>query len=235
MQQANALAVERLSEVTRQQSAAQAEAERRRELFVVAEQALDGVLALMDRQIRENAPSVQAPTTESLRPYKTPLTGWVLNGATMWLDHPVAIEIGADLIETPLLSFDVIAYTTIRLRWPTSRRDYGGRSHSLWYCNAQEPDSFRWYETAFMETFGGDSPCVPFDLAPASPDASLALSRGIHTHQVAWPFTPFDQGDDESFIERWMGWFGDAAQGLMRRPQRLPERDPEGSWRRENE
>ena len=233
LQQANALAVDNLAEVTRQQSAAQAEAERRSELLVVAEYALDGVLALLDRQIKENAPAVQIPSAESLLPYKTPLKGWALNSATMWVDHPTAIELGTTLLQISLLPFDVIAYTTIRLRGPTDRRDYLGRSHTLWYCDAQEPGAYRWYETAFMETFGGDGPCIPFDLAPASADASLALSSATHTHQVAWPFTSFDQGDDGSFIERWMGWFGDAAQGLMRRPRRLPELDPSGSWRRE--
>ena len=232
LQQANVIAVERLAEATRRESAAQAEAERRSQLYAVAEQAFDGVLALLDRQIKENAPSIQIPSTESLLPYKTPLKGWALNSATMWVDHPTAIELGTDLLQIPSLPFEVIAYTTIRLRGSTGRRDYIGRSHSLWYCDAQEPGSFRWYETAFMETFGGDGPCVPFDLAPASADASLALSPATHTHQVAWPFTPFDQGDDESFIERWMGWFGGAAQGLMRRPRRLPELDPSGSWRR---
>ena len=44
LQQANALAVERLAEATRQKSAAQAEAERRSELYAVAEQALDSIL-----------------------------------------------------------------------------------------------------------------------------------------------------------------------------------------------
>ena len=235
LQQANALVVEQLAEVTRQQSADQAEVDRRRELYAVAEQALDGVLALLDRQIKENAPSVQVPSNESLRP--SPIKTWALNNAAMWMDHPRALALGADLsdrLHLQLLPFDVIAYTTIGLRDSTGRRDYSGRSHSLWYCDAQEPGSFRWYETAFMETFGGDSPFVPFDLAPLSADASLALSSATHTHQVAWPFTPFDQGDDESFIERWMGWFGDAAQGQMRRPQQLPESNPGGSWRREN-
>ena len=237
LQQANALAVERLAEATRQQSADQAEVDRRHELYAVAEQALDGVLALLDRQIKENAPSVRVPSNESLRPYHTPIKRWALNNAAMWMDHPRALALGADLsdrLQLQLLPFDVIAYTTIGLRDSTGRRDYSGRSHSLWYCDAQEPGSFRWYETAFMETFGGDSPFVPFDLAPLSADASLALSSATHTHQVAWPFTPFDQGDDESFIERWMGWFGDAAQGQMRRPQQLPESNPGGSWRREN-
>ena len=235
LQQANAHNVERLAEASRQQSVAQAEAERRSELFVVAQQALENVLALFDRQIRGNAPSVQIPSTESLRPYKTPLMAWTLNSATMWMDHPTAIELGADLLKITVLPFDVIAYTTIRLRGSTGRRDYSGRSHSLWYCDAQEPGVFRWYETAFMETFGGDSPYVPFDLPPTSADASLALFPTTHTHQVAWPFTPFDQGEDESFIERWMGWFGDAAQGQMRRPRQLPESNPSGSWRRDSE
>ena len=68
---------------------------------------------------------------------------------------------------------------------------------------------FRWYETAFMKRFGGDNRIAPFAMPPGGQDAALALSPALlHTHRVAWPFKPTDQGDEESFTERWMGWFG---------------------------
>ena len=51
-------------------------------------------------------------------------------------------------------------------------------------------------------------------------------------YQVAWPFTPIDQGNEAEFIERWMAWFADAAEGRLQHPSQMPERDPRGSWRR---
>ena len=132
------------------------------------------------------------------------------------------------------LPFDVVAHTSISLSVPRDRYGYTGRSHSLWYCDAQHEGGFRWYETAFMITFGGSERrgFAPFDMHPGDPDAMLALSPVMHTHQVAWPFTPIDQGDEDAFIERWMGWIGEAAQSQMRRPSTLPEVNPQGSWRR---
>ena len=68
--------------------------------------------------------------------------------------------------------------------------------------------------------------------APDSSDAATAISPGLHTYQLARPFIPIDQGDEESFIERWMGWLGEAAQGQLLYPSQLPELDAQGSWRR---
>ena len=47
------------------------------------------------------------------------------------------------------------------------------------------------------------------------------------SYQVAWPFAPIDQGDEGDFIERWLGWFAEGAQGLLRHPSSMPERRPE--------
>ena len=223
LQQADAYAVERQTEAARQQSAAQAEAERRYELHAASEQALDGILALLDRRIKDNAPSIQTSLSTSLM-------RWALNDAAMWVDGSKSMGVGRD----QSLPFEVINHTRISISIPADRRGYIGRSHSLWYCDAQEQGIFRWYETAFMETFRGGVPFVPFAMPPYSSDASLALSPAMHTHQVAWPFMPIDQGDDENFIERWMGWFGEAAQGQMRYPSQVPELNPSGSWRRES-
>ena len=30
--------------------------------------------------------------------------------------------------------------------------------------------------------------------------------------QVAWPFTELVTGEPEEFVDRWVGWFGDAVQ-----------------------
>ena len=224
LQQADVYAVERQTEVARQQSADQAEAERRYELHAASEQTLEGTLALLDRRIKDNAPSIQtSPHTSLMR--------WALNDAAMWVDGSKSMGVGGD----QSLPFEVINHTRISVRGPAGRGEHLGRSHSLWYCDAQEQGVFRWYETAFTGTFRRvkrDGVFDPFALPPESQDASMALSPTTYTYRVAWAFMAIDQGDEEGFIERWVGWFGDAAQGQLRYPSSGPELDPGGSWRR---
>ena len=218
LQQANALAVQRKAEDERQQSAAQVEAERRRTLRAAAEQSLETALALLHQQIADNAPAVRAAGS--------PPRSWALNDATLRVGTiTVAVPKPDERMQLP---FDVVAHTSISLSVPRDRYGYTGHSHSLWYCDAQDEGEFRWYETAFMITFGGSERrgFAPFDMHPGDPAAMLALSSVTHTHQVAWPFTPIDQGDEDAFIERWMGWIGEAPQGQIRRPSTLPEVNP---------
>ena len=221
LQQANSLAVEREAEEARQQSSAQVEAERRRELRADADQSLENILALLDRQIKDAASSVRA-RADSLR------KSWELNGATLSVDVPKPVKPGADRD----LPFEVIAHTKISVSVSADRSGYTGRSHSLWYCDAQEQGVVRWYETAFMETLGTNRPFAPFAMPPGASDTATAISPTLHTYQVARPFMPIDQGDEDSFVERWMGWFGEAAQGQLHYPSRLPEMETQGSWRR---
>ena len=223
LQQANVLAVERQAEETRQRSAAQAEGERRNDLFADAEQALQNTLALLDRRIKEEAPAVETGHTGHGPSTMT----WKLNTGSMSVDFPKGVGLGRD----QSLPFEVIVHTQIVASMPADRRGYAGRSHSLWFCDAQEPGVFRWFETAFM-TLGSENSLAPFAMNPDARDAAIALSPTIHIYQVAWPFMPIDQGDEDDFIERWIGWFGDAAQRQLRYPNRLPEIDPHGSWRR---
>ena len=221
LQQANARAVERQAEAERDRSAAQAEAERRIELHSIAVQSLEIILALLDRQIRDNAPSADTSPGSSLK-------RWGLNDAAIWLDVPKVVGLTRDRG----LPFAVIAHTNISVSGPADRSGYIGRSHSLWYCDAQEQGVFRWYETAFMELFCENIPFAPFAIPPDSSKAAEAISPGLHSVNLARPFIPIDQGDEDSFVERWMGWFGEAAQGQSRYPRRLPELEVQGSWRR---
>ena len=118
--------------------------------------------------------------------------------------------------------FDVIAHTTISVRKPQDRFEYEGRSHSLWYCDAQEKGVYRWYEMAFMQAWGGGIFNVaPFDLAPE--EAGIVFSNVVGTRQLARRPRPFDQGEEEQFIERWIDWFASAADGTLQYPSRLPE------------
>ena len=223
LQQANAVAVERQAEEARQKSIAQVEAERRRNLADAADHSLDNIGALLNQSIVDNASGIQL-----LSQGKTRI--WSLNDAKIQVSAPASATQGTD----KHLPFDVIAYTDISVVNPADRYGYTGRSHSLWYCDAHEAGVFRWYETAFMQIFGRPRKrdVAPFSMSPNVEDVALALSPAMQKYKVAWPFIPIDQGDEESFIERWIGWFALAAQDQLSYPSNMPERDTQGSWRR---
>ena len=219
LQQANALAVEQQTEQFRRQSADQAAAVRRKELYGVAGQALDGIWDLLGEQVTDNAPAAQAYTGGVKR-------GWSLNEAHLSVD---TIKMAKSPAEASI-PFEVIAYTTVSVVKPADQRGYTGRSHSLWYCDAKAPGVFRWYETAFWSLNGNDG-ATPFDMPPERRHVEGALSRAMHPYAVAWPFTPIDQGEEENFVEQWIQWFAQAANGELHRPSRLPEKEASGSWR----
>ena len=224
LQRAHGLAVERESEAARQQSAAQSEAERRAELYQAAEQALAHVGELLHAQITANAPG-SAPSGGALWPC-------TLNDARLSVEpvRTARVPFTEDRYHPP---FEVVAYSHIVVSFPADQYGYEGRSHSLWYCDAQEPGVFRWYEMAFMVNpfIPSRGRLDPFALDPGD-EAYGALSPVMAEYQVAWPFTPIDQGNENEFVERWIAWFADAAQGRLRHPSHMPERDPGGSWRR---
>ena len=221
LQQANDLAVQRKAEAARQQSIAQSEAERRIELSDAAAQSLGYILRLLDNEIEENA---------SASNYSPEASSWVrsLNEAELRVDASKLTGLQSDADSL----FEVVAYSRITLRITPGWDRYEGRSHSLWYCDAQEAGIFRWYETAFMISLfvPKRGRLDPFALDPGQ-EAYAAHSPIMTTHQVAWPFMPIDQGEEDKFIERWIGWFADAAQGSLRHPSTMPELDPRGSWR----
>jgi tRNA A-37 threonylcarbamoyl transferase component Bud32 len=125
--------------------------------------------------------------------------------------------------------FDIIAYSSVSLHFHRPHQRYQGRSHSLWYCDAQAAGRYHWYETAFMT---GNlramtiSRC-PYALQP--PHASRAFVTG--PLNVAWPFTALIGSNLNEFIGRWATWLAAAAQGTLSRPSQFPDRDPRGSWR----
>ena len=121
--------------------------------------------------------------------------------------------------------FDVIAFTAIAARKPRDRHQYEGRAHSLWFCDAHDEGVYRWYELAFMISplIAQRSTVEPFALAPTDNYAALALTPVTDVRQVVWQPLPFDQGDDEQFIERWIEWFAAAADGSLSHPSHMPE------------
>lgn len=229
LQEANRAVVEERAKAEAKLAAARTEEQRREALAAVAKQSLDNVIAALDAAIAEAAPG-------SERTNATTATGWAraLGKATIQTNAVQPANLANFGPRQP--PFDLLAFTSIGVRIPTDAYGYDGRSHSLWFCDAKEQGVYRWYETAFMHTpFPGNrasSSTDPFALPPG-PEAGQAIGPGIGTYQVAWPFQAFDQGDEAGFIDRWLAWFGQGAQGQLGHPQRMPELpDASKSWRR---
>ena len=222
LQQANAVIVKQKAEKSRQISIAKTEEARRIELSQVAERSLVRIVNSLNEQIVINAPNVSQAGWS-----------WALSQAKLSIES-------LEHIGPPWrgrnhnLPFDVVSFSKVTIDSPRDSHGYEGRSHSLWYCDAQADGTYRWFETAFMYCpFRRISSAHnPFALDPEE-SASEALSTVSGTEfQAAWPFTPIDQGNESEFIERWIGWFADAASGSLYRPNRMPEKEPDGSWRR---
>lgn len=211
LQQANSEAVRQQAERDRQESVARSESERRFELSQAARQSLEHVVGLLRDQILANAPAGE-------------LSGGLAQWAWALCEGRLSVE-PSRVAESELgeasyrLPFEVVAYSSMSVTTLQERYGYKGRSHSLWYCDAQAEGAFRWYETAFMISplLSERSRLRPFALDPGK-EACIAIMPGINENQVAWPFTPIDQGNENDFIERWMDWFAQAAQGGLSPP-----------------
>lgn len=226
LQEANRAETRRRGETARRESEQQSEAERREGLVKAATQSLAHIAGALREAIVGAAPSASHQVGRH--------GGWSirLNPAELQLTPPEAIRSAVwGSWGTP--PFDVITHAALILTIPADRNQYEGRSHSLWYCDAQDKGRYQWFETAFMVT-----PLIakrglkdPFALSPGD-DAAKAVGPGMTEYQVAWPFTALSIGDLDEFINRWAGWFADASQGQLRHPSSMPERSPQGSWRR---
>lgn len=222
LQQANAVVVNRKAEESRRVSIAKTKEARRVELSQVARQSLDRIVGLLNEQIMINAPSVNHT-----------VGAWTLNQAKLSIESLENTRLPRESRNYDL-PFNVVSFSKVTIDIPRDSHGYEGRSHSLWFCDAQKAGKYRWYETAFMycPLRRISSAHNPFALDPEE-SASEALSTiSGTTFQAAWPFTPIDQGNEGEFIEQWMGWFADAASGNLYSPTYMPEKDPEGSWRR---
>lgn len=128
--------------------------------------------------------------------------------------------------------FRVIAEAVITVNQTRASGAYEGRSHSLWFCDAHEKGRFAWHETAFMDVGLGmrTTPSVdPFSRDPRS--AQIAFARVMGGVQLAWPVEELDRADPTEFVDRWIGWFGDAASGTLQHPSSMPEKQTAGSYR----
>jgi serine/threonine-protein kinase len=214
--------VARRSESERLESEKRSMAEVRKDLF------RDG--SAMRRSLQEEL--IQA-VLEAI-PSATHGASGKLKGATISV-AAAQLEL-APVSETPVSpweweapKFDVVAHSAIIVRIPRDRYDYGGRSHSLWYCDALEVGRFEWVEIGFMVSplLGKSTVMRPFMADPGMVSAK-ALWTGMSEYQLAWPM---ERLDSESFIDRWANWLGDAAQGRLQAPSTMPERPTPRVWR----
>ena len=128
--------------------------------------------------------------------------------------------------------FRVIAEAAITVNQTRASGGYQGRSHSLWFCDAHDEGRFAWHETAFMDVALGMrvAPSVdPFSRDPRS--AQVAFANVMGTVQLAWPVEELDRADPSEFVDRWIGWFADAASGTLQHPPSMPEKPTQGSYR----
>jgi hypothetical protein len=215
--------VARIGEEARRTLAAQVETERRAELFAAAKAMFLVAERGLADYIHEHAPAASS--------------GWPmrLGGAKLDLTAPTLSPAGSHL------PFDVIANAEIRVDQAAfGGGSYVGRMHSLWYCDAQEKGRYAWYETAYMRHplmqkpgahFDVGKLFEPFSSSPNDEIAEQALSMGMGTYQVAWPFTPLLDDELDGFVERWATWFAQASDGRLAKPSTMPERNVYGSWR----
>jgi serine/threonine protein kinase len=179
------------------------------------------------------------------------LTGTIASGWSIQLGRGV-IGFGSNgsQVKASLrrrLPFDVIGICGISVQCLPEKRDssQSGRSHSLWFCDAKVEGSYSWFETAFSNVVKPMEGNIVVNMAkpqasyagdPSSPDVMSALgpSEREPEHarcQVVWPFTPLIVDDLDDFMERWVTWFAQAAQGdqsYLTARSTVPVR---GSWR----
>ncbi|WP_103341290.1 protein kinase domain-containing protein [Amycolatopsis sp. CA-126428] len=214
----------RRGEGARERSEQRSEDERRGRLFEAAELNLARIATTVKDTLAGAAPSAVVDSGG---------TGWTirLNQAELSLDEISGASAGCwGASERP--PFDVIAHTRLTVAMPPDRFRYAGRSHSLWYCNAQDEEKYQWFETAFMVSplRPFRAAVHPFALAPGS-DAAEAIANGLTDSQLAWPFTPLVVGRLDDFLDRWAGYLAEASTGGLAHPGRMPERPVDGSWR----
>jgi serine/threonine-protein kinase len=128
------------------------------------------------------------------------------------------------------LPFDLVAGGSIRVEMPAVTDRWAGRSHNLWYCDAQNEGEYFWFETAF-HSMTKRWRLEPYSRSPHERDTHLALQRVTHSEQVARQFRPLVGAELEAFVENWLERFAQAAEGALPRPLVMPEGSPAGTWR----
>lgn len=218
LQEVQKAVVERQGEEAARMSAQKSKEEVRRELFQAAKQSLDIITEALRERVLEAAPATQVSASNDRLVLQ-------LGDGALVVDPVQAAPADCLAAFDYEPAFDVIAYTAIAARKPRDRYGYEGRAHSLWFCDAHDEGVYRWYELAFMISplIAERSTLEPFAFAPTDEYAGAALTPVTDVRQIAWQPLPFDQGEEEQFIERWLDWFAAAADGSLSHPRTMPE------------
>lgn len=220
LQAANLAETERRGEQARRNSAEQSATEKRAALEQAANYSLRAIISSLRETILLAAPAATLRGSDG---------GWSISLGEATLSYAGVTRTPANAWgawHDEVADLDVIAHTYLKLEFPLTLIGWDGRSHSLWFCNHAIRAEFGWFEGAFMNAAMLAKPqprTVPYALPP-SEMAAKALSRVISEFQVAWPFSALQVGELDEFVDRWAGWFGDAAAGRLQYPDRLPER-----------
>jgi serine/threonine-protein kinase len=228
---ANHAEVQRRAAAQKQASIAATAAEQRVERQKASRVTLARVATSLHEAITNAEPAAESTPTTKSRVW--PGGGWSLQLGPATLTFSGAGERSFDWGEWEAPAFEVDAVASLSLTIPRDMAEYEGRSHSLWFGDIQEAGRFAWFETAFMVSAflprcGRQN---PLGLDP-SEQAAKAVWTGMAEFQVAWPFTRLEPDDLDDFVERWAGWFAAAATGQLAHPSAMPERPPQGTWRR---
>lgn len=217
LQGANQQVIKAQAETARIASEKRTAEEKRLALFQAATKSLDRIYAEISELIQDGAPA----TLVNKQP---DLIGHKLNDAYLSLVSAAPADNDWGKYGAPKI--DVVACAEVNLQVPRDRYDYGGRSHSLWYCDAKVAGEYGWYETAFMLNPLVSQRAVqdPFSLTKGE-DSAQALLPITAKFQLAWPVERVSPDNMDEFIERWVEWFAKAANGDLSRSSRMPERD----------
>ncbi|MBR7838597.1 serine/threonine protein kinase [Actinospica durhamensis] len=223
--EANRAHVARVAESQRSESKQQTESERRQELFEAARASHRWIAQTLVVRLKGAASSGEDRVHAD-------------GGVTFSLGDANLYMTGASTApQATNARFDVIARATVLLSFANGRHGYKGRSHSLWYCDAQSAGEYYWYETAFMHTpypgFAMSSTLEdidPFSLDPGT-DAWAAINPGIARTQLAWPFNRIEPTAPDEFITRWGNWLAAAAAAQLTHPSSMPERSTDNCHR----
>ncbi|MBM4590150.1 protein kinase [Rhodococcus hoagii] len=144
--------------------------------------------------------------------------------AKLVIEGPIAVDANS------AIPFDVVCTGRISVEMTGVTDRWAGRSHSIWYCDAQNEGEYYWYETAF-HNLSSSFRLEPYSRAASGRDTEMALQRVIHNEQVAVGFTALVGEAVDEFVERWIERFALAARDQLPRPMVMPEGNVQGTWR----
>lgn len=211
--EASRRAAERAAVLSAAEECEATEKERRDALFDSARQTFQAIPHAFLGELRANSPTASLLTSADRGRLAFVAQ---LGAGTLSLSVPVQVEPWSE-------AFEVIAEARIQVTQVPGSERYTGRSHSLWFCDAEEEGSFAWFELAFKDSPRRPRPpIVPYAASPH--EVRHALTRVIGGEQLAWGPRELDRADLAEPVDRWLGWFAEATDQGLHVPPTLPER-----------